>query len=145
MLYCGCTAPCVLHLICSQCTHFPCDGFPSVDSQVGWSPSARTKDTLLGYPYTWGALAAIAISAVLGLLVSLSTFLVIGATSSLTYNVVCTAQVHGYIIALIINLISSHCALGHTRQPMCMCRWTHLFHPYSRAIAWMCRSVISRL
>jgi solute carrier family 35 protein E3 len=31
---------------------------------------------------------AIVISAVLGLLVSLSTFLVIGATSSLTYNVV---------------------------------------------------------
>ncbi len=32
--------------------------------------------------------AAILISAALGLLVSLSTFLVIGATSSLTYNVV---------------------------------------------------------
>ena len=42
----------------------------------------------MGYPYTWGALTAIAISAVLGLLVSLSTFLVNGATSSLTYNVV---------------------------------------------------------
>ena len=34
------------------------------------------------------AVAAIAVSAGLGLLVSLSTFLVIGATSSLTYNVV---------------------------------------------------------
>jgi solute carrier family 35 protein E3 len=34
--------------------------------------------------------AAIALTAVLGLLVSLSTFLVIGATSSLTYNVVST-------------------------------------------------------
>ena len=32
-------------------------------------------------------MVAIAISAILGLLVSLSTFLVIGATSSLTYNV----------------------------------------------------------
>lgn len=31
---------------------------------------------------------AIALSAVLGLLVSLSTFLVIGATSSLSYNVI---------------------------------------------------------
>ena len=31
---------------------------------------------------------AIAVSSVLGLLVSLSTFLVIGATSSLTYNIV---------------------------------------------------------
>lgn len=33
-------------------------------------------------------MAAILLSAALGLLVSLSTFLVIGATSSLTYNVV---------------------------------------------------------
>ena len=45
-------------------------------------------DTLLGFPYSAGAVAAIAVSAGLGLLVSLSTFLVIGATSSLTYNVV---------------------------------------------------------
>ena len=47
-----------------------------------------TPDTLLGYTYTPAAVAVIAVSAVLGLLVSLSTFLVIGATSSLTYNVV---------------------------------------------------------
>lgn len=39
------------------------------------------------YEYTWAAIVAIIVSAVLGLLVSLSTFLVIGATSSLTYNV----------------------------------------------------------
>lgn len=38
--------------------------------------------------YTPAAVAAIIISALLGLLVSLSTFLVIGCTSSLTYNVV---------------------------------------------------------
>ena len=37
--------------------------------------------------YTTGALAAIALSALLGLLVSVSTFLLIGATSALTYNV----------------------------------------------------------
>lgn len=41
-----------------------------------------------GYNYSGSALAAIFLSAVLGLLVSLSTFLVIGATSSLTYNVI---------------------------------------------------------
>ena len=41
-----------------------------------------------GYEYSGSALAAIFLSAVLGLLVSLSTFLVIGATSSLTYNVI---------------------------------------------------------
>lgn len=45
-------------------------------------------DTLLGFPYSVAAVVAIAVSAGLGLLVSLSTFLVIGATSSLTYNVV---------------------------------------------------------
>lgn len=39
------------------------------------------------YEYTPAAVVAIGVSAVLGLLVSLSTFLVIGATSSLTYNV----------------------------------------------------------
>eukprot|EP00877_Chromochloris_zofingiensis_P014008 jgi/Chrzof1/8861/Cz03g27040.t1 len=46
------------------------------------------SNTILGYHYTAAAVAAILVSAVLGLLVSLSTFLVIGATSSLTYNVV---------------------------------------------------------
>lgn len=39
--------------------------------------------------YTPKIVCAIALTAVLGLLVSLSTFLVIGATSSLTFNVVC--------------------------------------------------------
>eukprot|EP00198_Chlamydomonas_reinhardtii_P002336 XP_001691672.1 predicted protein [Chlamydomonas reinhardtii] len=46
--------------------------------------------------YHTAAVAAIIISAILGLLVSLSTFLVIGATSSLTYNVV------GHLKTLII-------------------------------------------
>ncbi|BDA44650.1 Solute carrier family 35 member E3 [Coccomyxa sp. Obi] len=45
------------------------------------------EDTLLNYNYTPAIVGAIALTAVLGLLVSLSTFLVIGATSSLTYNV----------------------------------------------------------
>lgn len=53
---------------------------------VGWGSAA--PGTLLGYTYTPGAIAAIGVSAILGLLVNLSTFLVIGATSSLTYNVV---------------------------------------------------------
>ncbi|GFH13071.1 TPT domain-containing protein, partial [Haematococcus lacustris] len=54
------------------------------------------SDTLLGYEYSWGAAAAILLSSALGLGVSLSTFLVIGATSSLTYNVV------GHLKTLII-------------------------------------------
>ncbi len=49
---------------------------------------APTAKTIMGYPYSPSSVAAILISAVLGLLVNLSTFLVIGATSSLTYNVV---------------------------------------------------------
>lgn len=49
---------------------------------------SKDQQTLLGYQYTPAAAAAIIISALLGLLVSLSTFLVIGCTSSLTYNVV---------------------------------------------------------
>ncbi len=55
---------------------------------MGFSAAHRTKGTLLGYHLTPASAAAILLSAVLGLLVSLSTFLVIGATSSLTYNVV---------------------------------------------------------
>lgn len=53
---------------------------------IGWTYA--TKDTILGYPFSLSSLTAILVSAVLGLLVNLSTFLVIGATSSLTYNVV---------------------------------------------------------
>ncbi|KAG2450668.1 hypothetical protein HYH02_004508 [Chlamydomonas schloesseri] len=52
------------------------------------APPIRPPGTLLAYHYHPAAVAAIVISAILGLLVSLSTFLVIGATSSLTYNVV---------------------------------------------------------
>lgn len=44
--------------------------------------------SLLGYRPSPAAAAAILVSAVLGLLVSLSTFLVVGATSPLTYNIV---------------------------------------------------------
>ena len=42
----------------------------------------------LGYNYTTTATATIAVSALLGLAVSVSTFFVIGSTSSLTYNIV---------------------------------------------------------
>ena len=48
--------------------------------------------TLRGYPYSLMACVAIAVSAVLGLAVSLSTFLVIGATSSLTCALHSTRQ-----------------------------------------------------
>lgn len=53
---------------------------------MGWTHP--TKDTILGYHYGPASVAAIVVSSILGLLVNLSTFLVIGATSSLTYNVV---------------------------------------------------------
>jgi solute carrier family 35, member E3 len=44
--------------------------------------------TIAGFNYTFFNTICILISSVLGLFVSLSTFLAIGATSSLTYNVV---------------------------------------------------------
>eukprot|EP00197_Chlamydomonas_leiostraca_P002559 CAMPEP_0202857364 /NCGR_PEP_ID=MMETSP1391-20130828/334_1 /ASSEMBLY_ACC=CAM_ASM_000867 /TAXON_ID=1034604 /ORGANISM="Chlamydomonas leiostraca, Strain SAG 11-49" /LENGTH=289 /DNA_ID=CAMNT_0049536155 /DNA_START=253 /DNA_END=1123 /DNA_ORIENTATION=- len=53
---------------------------------IGWTDPG--PNTLLGYQYTYEAVGAIVLSAILGILVSLSTFLVIGATSSLTYNIV---------------------------------------------------------
>jgi hypothetical protein len=62
---------------------------------MGWK--GHPPGTLLGYSYTWGSVAAIIISSALGLLVSLSTFLVIGATSSLTYNVVGGASCAGLL------------------------------------------------
>ncbi|KAK9834827.1 hypothetical protein WJX81_001779 [Elliptochloris bilobata] len=52
------------------------------------TPHALEEGTILGYEYTPVSVAAILTTAVLGLLVSLSTFLVIGATSSVTFNVV---------------------------------------------------------
>jgi solute carrier family 35 protein E3 len=55
---------------------------------IGLGTADPGPDTILGYPYTPLAVTAIAISSVLGLTVSLTTFLVIGATSSLTYNIV---------------------------------------------------------
>ncbi len=53
---------------------------------VGWRD--RRPDTLLGFPYSVESVCAIMLSAVLGIFVSLTTFLVIGTTSSLTYNIV---------------------------------------------------------
>lgn len=47
-----------------------------------------SPSTLLGFPYTLECSVVIAVSAALALLVSLSTFLTIGATSAVTFNVV---------------------------------------------------------
>lgn len=54
---------------------------------IGLDQQQPGPDTLLGYPYTPAAVVLISSTALLGLLVSLSTFLVIGATSSVTFNV----------------------------------------------------------
>lgn len=79
------------------------DGGAQADTKFG-------DGTLLGYHYTTAAILAIMFSAVLGLLVSLSTFLVIGATSSLTYNVV------GHLKTVII--LTGGCLLfGDTMPP----------------------------
>lgn len=68
---------------------------------VGWT--SHGPSTLLGFAMTWQCASAIIASSLLGLLVTLSTFLVIGATSSLTYNVVghfktVTVVVGGWVI-----------------------------------------------
>ena len=55
---------------------------------LGLGPSGAVPGTILGYDLTPAALAWILLSSGLGLVVTLSTFLFIGATSSLTYNVV---------------------------------------------------------
>lgn len=52
------------------------------------TPGVPNRHTVLGFPYGLASVGAIVVSALLGVLVSLSTFLVIGATSSLTYNIV---------------------------------------------------------
>ncbi|DBB13421.1 hypothetical protein WJX82_009270 [Trebouxia sp. C0006] len=55
---------------------------------VGLFENQANPHTLMGYTYSVPSILAIAISSALGLLVNLSTFMVIGATSSLTYNIV---------------------------------------------------------
>lgn len=76
---------------------------------LGLRASQRDADTLLGYQMTPAAGVAIALSAVLGLLVSLSTFLVIGATSSLSYNVI------GHVKTVII--LTGGCLLFGEEMP----------------------------
>lgn len=55
---------------------------------VGMFDTQPSKATVLGYAYSLPAVLALVFSSVLGLLVSVSTLLLIGATSSLTYNMV---------------------------------------------------------
>eukprot|EP00201_Polytomella_parva_P020863 CAMPEP_0175044176 /NCGR_PEP_ID=MMETSP0052_2-20121109/3649_1 /TAXON_ID=51329 ORGANISM="Polytomella parva, Strain SAG 63-3" /NCGR_SAMPLE_ID=MMETSP0052_2 /ASSEMBLY_ACC=CAM_ASM_000194 /LENGTH=268 /DNA_ID=CAMNT_0016307421 /DNA_START=386 /DNA_END=1193 /DNA_ORIENTATION=- len=75
---------------------------------IGWG--SHRPGTLLGFKYTTSAILAILVSAALGLLVSLSTFLVIGSTSSLTYNVV------GHLKTVII--LSGGCVLFGDVMPL---------------------------
>ena len=88
-----------------------------------WEPiglRSRDAEALLGYPFTAGACVAILLSALLGLLVSLSTFLVIGATSSLTYNVVghikTVCVLHPRVSAVCRAPRLSYCVL-HLKRP----------------------------
>ena len=66
---------------------------------IGWTNP--TEDTILGYNWTPIAAFIIVLSAVLSLMVNLSTFLMIGATSSLTFNVV------GHVKTLIVLVIGA--------------------------------------
>jgi solute carrier family 35 protein E3 len=60
---------------------------------VGWT--TRTEDTILGYRYSSAAVIWILFSSLLGLVVTLSTYLFIGVTSALTYNVVVSYPASG--------------------------------------------------
>ena len=87
----GCTPPLQVSSMQLMDNYCPCAAGLLVVLVPVFEPlglAEREADSLMGFDYTPAVTAAIAATAVLGLLVSLSTFLVIGATSSLTYNVV---------------------------------------------------------
>ncbi|KXZ44800.1 hypothetical protein GPECTOR_62g915 [Gonium pectorale] len=75
----------------------------------GFDPAHRTPKTVLGFEYSVPSVTAIVVSAMLGVLVSLSTFLVIGSTSSLTYNIV------GHFKTVII--LAGGCVLFGDKMP----------------------------
>ena len=56
--------------------------------KIGYLPSQRTPDTLMGFAYTPEVAMALIFSASCALMVVLSGFLVIGSTSALTYNII---------------------------------------------------------
>lgn len=56
--------------------------------RIGYLPSYRTLDTLMGVAYTPEMVMALMFSASCALMVVLSGFLVIGSTSALTYNII---------------------------------------------------------
>ena len=85
--------------------------------------------TILGYDYHVAAVTAILISSFLGIAVSLSTFLFIGATSSLTYNII--GHIKTVIIltggCLLFDDVMSWKRLGGICVAMCGIIWySHL-------------------
>jgi solute carrier family 35, member E3 len=75
-----------------------------------------------GFVATPLAILTILLSAALGLLVTLSTFLVIGATSALTYNVVGHLKTGGVILGGVMlydEVCGSHTHLSARRSAMC--------------------------
>ena len=95
--------------------------------------------TLLTFPYTPTIVAAIALTAVLGLLVSLSTFLVNGATSSLTYNVVSTSLL-GAPVLQSYGLHGRHsglCPLENVQSPVARCQSQRRKMSRCCVIAWL--------
>ena len=55
---------------------------------VGLLQTTPNKLTLMNFDYTLSSVTAIVVSSILGLIVSISTFSLIGVTSSLTFNIV---------------------------------------------------------
>lgn len=75
-----------------------------------------TPDTLLGFNYTWVAIVGIILSSALGVVVSLSTFLAIGATSPVTFNIAGHTKVRVRIDCRTIFSLCSFCLEALTNQ-----------------------------
>ena len=86
---------------------------------LGLGGSKDPEDTLLGFDYTPACVGAILLTAVLGLLVSLSTFLVIGATSSVTYNVVGHVKTVG--LSIVCMIVRHGCRLKSFAALLAIC------------------------
>ncbi len=74
------------------------------------SPAVPNDHTVLGFPYSAMSVSAILVSALLGVLVSLSTILVIGATSSLTFNIMGHSKM--------IFILAGGCLLFNEAMPL---------------------------
>jgi len=112
-------APTALVILTALVPCFDPLGSPRTFWRVFGGPQASEigDGTVFGFTYTLPAMAAILLSSVLGLLVTVSTMIWIGLTSSLTYNVVGhikTVAIVLFGVLLFGDEVSGRCAAGLT-------------------------------